>query len=127
MLQVGPNIIAMYPSTSTFVAIGQLAIVILVMFSYPLQVHPCRNCLDKVFHHKHKHVPIPRPDTVDDEDELSDEVEDEHASLDMSDAKHIVLTVGIVTLGFLVAFFVNDLQLGKSFVSTLTDTLTGLL
>ena len=40
----------MYPSTSLFIAIGQLAIVILVLFSYPLQVHPCRNCLDKIFH-----------------------------------------------------------------------------
>ena len=48
--QVGPNIIAMYPSTSLFIAVGQVAIAILVMFSYPLQVHPCRNCLDKVFH-----------------------------------------------------------------------------
>ena len=47
---VGANIIAMYPSTSLFVAVGQLAIAILVLFSYPLQVHPCRNCLDKVFH-----------------------------------------------------------------------------
>ena len=34
-LQVGPNIIAMYPSTSLFIAVGQLAIVILVMFFYP--------------------------------------------------------------------------------------------
>ena len=43
----------MYPSTSLFIAVGQLAIAILVMFSYPLQVHPCRNCLDKVFHAGH--------------------------------------------------------------------------
>jgi len=35
-MQVGANIIAMYPSTSLFVAVGQLAILILVLFSYPL-------------------------------------------------------------------------------------------
>jgi amino acid permease len=47
---VGANIIAMYPSTSLFIAVEQAAIVVLVLFSYPLQVHPCRNCLDKIFH-----------------------------------------------------------------------------
>lgn len=38
--RVGANIIEMYPH-STLVAIAQVAIVILVMASYPLQVHPC--------------------------------------------------------------------------------------
>lgn len=31
-----------------FVAGGRVAIVILVIFSYPLQAHPCRASLDKV-------------------------------------------------------------------------------
>ncbi|CAO3701631.1 unnamed protein product [Rhizopus microsporus] len=42
------NIIMEYPS-SYFVAGGRLAMVILVVFSYPLQAHPCRASLDKVF------------------------------------------------------------------------------
>lgn len=33
---------------SGFVAGGRLAIVILVVFSYPLQAHPCRASLDKI-------------------------------------------------------------------------------
>lgn len=33
---------------SIFVAGGRLAIVILVVFSYPLQAHPCRASLDKI-------------------------------------------------------------------------------
>lgn len=35
---VGTNIITMYPSTSLFVCIGRLSIVILTLCSYPLQV-----------------------------------------------------------------------------------------
>ncbi|KAG0225899.1 hypothetical protein BGW42_004053 [Actinomortierella wolfii] len=44
---VGSNIILMYNSGMT-ITIGRIAIVILVMFSFPLQCHPCRACLDKV-------------------------------------------------------------------------------
>ncbi|KAH9926959.1 transmembrane amino acid transporter protein-domain-containing protein [Fomitopsis serialis] len=103
--KVGANIIAMYPSTSLFIAIGQFAIAILVMFSYPLQVHPCRNCLDKVFHIGHV------------------EVEDEHGgSPDMSPLKHILLTVTIVVCGFAIAFFVDDLQMVLSFVGSTGST-----
>jgi len=44
---VGSNIIQMY-NDSMLVTVGRIAIVILVMFSFPLQCHPCRACLDKV-------------------------------------------------------------------------------
>ncbi|KAJ8079524.1 hypothetical protein PM082_011111 [Marasmius tenuissimus] len=108
---VGANIIAMYPSTSLFVAVGQLAIVILVLFSYPLQVHPCRNCLDKVFH-AGEAVAAPSP-----EDEDAD-----HASHDMSPTKHTVLTLAIVGAGFAIAYFVNDLQMVLSFVGSTGST-----
>ncbi|CAF9910173.1 MAG: hypothetical protein HETSPECPRED_009636 [Heterodermia speciosa] len=41
------NIVGMYPP-SVSSTIGKAAIVILVMFSYPLQVHPCRASVDAV-------------------------------------------------------------------------------
>ena len=108
--QVGANIIAMYPSTSLFIAVGQLAIAILVMFSYPLQVHPCRNCLDKVFHAGH--VLPAKADSLEDVDDA--EVEDEHGgSPDMSPLKHNLLTIGIVVAGFTIAYFIDDLQMGE--------------
>jgi amino acid permease len=45
--EVGGNIVAQYtPSSSA--TIGRAAIVVLVMFSYPLQVHPCRASVDAV-------------------------------------------------------------------------------
>ncbi|KAH6915912.1 vacuolar amino acid transporter 5 [Coprinopsis sp. MPI-PUGE-AT-0042] len=126
---VGPNIIAMYPSTSLFVAMGQLAIVINFLCSYPLQVHPCRNCLDKVLnpdHSPHAEVKAQTPNTAvtvaaDEEDE--EEVdEDEHAHVAMSPLRHTVLTSLIVASGFTIAYLVDDLQLVLSFVGSTGST-----
>jgi amino acid permease len=44
---IGGNIVSMYPP-SVSSTIGRAAIVVLVMFSYPLQVHPCRASIDAV-------------------------------------------------------------------------------
>lgn len=44
---INSNIISMYP-TSIIVTCGQLAIAMLVLFSYPLQCHPCRNSIHKI-------------------------------------------------------------------------------
>ena len=41
-------VIIIIDPSSLFVAGGRLAIVILVVFSYPLQAHPCRASLDKI-------------------------------------------------------------------------------
>ncbi|CED85404.1 Amino acid transporter protein [Phaffia rhodozyma] len=46
--KVKSNIVEMYSDSSLFVALGRLGIVLMVLFSYPLQVHPCRAALDKV-------------------------------------------------------------------------------
>ncbi|KAH7890796.1 vacuolar amino acid transporter 5 [Phlebopus sp. FC_14] len=108
---VGANIIAMYPSTSLFIAVGQLAIVVLILFSYPLQVQPCRNCLDKIFLTRMKPV-----------SEGGDDEMDEHAAGDMSLFKHTVLTAAIIILGFAVAYKVDDLQMVLSFVGSTGST-----
>jgi len=100
----------MYPSTSLFIAIGQLAIVVLIMFSYPLQVQPCRISLDKIFHAGDP-VKVPSGDD-DDEEEV---VDDDHAVTDMSFFKHTLLTTGIIGSGFVIAYFVDNLQMGISF------------
>lgn len=130
---VGANIIAMYPSTSLFVAFGQLAIAILVLFSYPLQLHPCRNCLDKVFGfgkarkgEKGKKMLVEEEGEeatvvdeatadVDDVDVEEEVVDEDHAGAEMSTVKHTLLTAGIIASGFTTAYFVDDLQMGVSF------------
>lgn len=124
--KVGANIIAMYPSTSLFVAVGQLAIVIMVMFSYPLQVHPARNCLDKILHPDHA-VPrikpqTPGPNTPRGNADSDDEDDDDHAHADMSPLKHTVLTAIIVGAGFALAYVVDDLKLVLAFVGSTGST-----
>ncbi|KAL0953758.1 hypothetical protein HGRIS_004947 [Hohenbuehelia grisea] len=118
--KVGANIIAMYPSTSLFIAVGQLAIVVLVLFSYPLQVHPCRNCLDKVFHAGEVPVKAPSADEEDEEDE--GENLDEAPSHEMSPLKHTVLTAAVITGSFTIAYIVDDLRLVLSFVGSTGST-----
>lgn len=107
---VGANIIAMYPASTIFIAVGQLAIVVLVLFSYPLQIQPCRNSLDKVFH----------PQTAP-KDSEEDEI-DEHEGPELSTVKHTVLTVGLIASTFTIAYFVNDLQMGLFFSGSLAPT-----
>lgn len=102
----------MYPSTSLFIAIGQLAIVILVLFSYPLQVHPCRNCLDKVFHAGDSSSVV-KPVSTAEDDQDAGVVDEDHADHEMSPLKHTLLTAAIISCGFAIAFFVDDLQLGN--------------
>ena len=105
--QVGANIIAMYPSTSTFIAVGQLAIATLVMFSYSLQVRLCHNSLDKIFYPGNKVTKPATTESDDEDDGLS--VIDDHGAEDMSTFKHTPLTVAITLSGFMIAYFVDDL------------------
>lgn len=108
----------MYPATSLFIAVGQLAIAILVLFSYPLQVHPCRNCLDKVFHFGQSPdavKPIAEGSDEAEEEEEEEEVDDDHGHAEMSNLKHLLLTAAIVFSGFTIAYVVDDLQIGKVF------------
>ncbi|VDB94265.1 unnamed protein product [Peniophora sp. CBMAI 1063] len=120
---VGANIIAMYPSTSLFVAVGQLAIAILVLFSYPLQVHPCRNCLDKVFSFGSSVEKGKLASAQDDEDEDDESVTDaDHSGGEMSVAKHTALTSLIVAGGFTIAYFVDNLEMVLSFVGATGST-----
>ncbi|KIK61722.1 hypothetical protein GYMLUDRAFT_42750 [Collybiopsis luxurians FD-317 M1] len=109
---VGANIIAMYPAKSLFVAIGQVAIVILVLFSYPLQVHPCRNCLDKVFH----------AGEIMKQADNEEEAVDDHGSGAMSNTKHTILTVAIIVSTFTIAYLVDDLKIVLSFVGSTGST-----
>jgi len=119
--KVGANIIQMYPSTSLFVAFGQLAIVVLVLFSYPLQVQPCRNCLDKVFGHHHQ-KPVNEQNGNENAEDEDDEPESEMLPIEMSLVKHTGLTALIVAGGYLVAYFVHDLQIVLAFVGSTGST-----
>jgi amino acid permease len=110
----------MYPASSLFIAIGQLAIVVLVLVSYPLQVHPCRNCLDKVFGGAVQHKAVPTSEAEAEEVEL---LEDEHhGSNEMTRFKHTALTAAIIGSGFVIAYFVDDLRTVLAFVGSTGST-----
>lgn len=106
----------MYPSTSLFIAIGQAAIVILVLFSYPLQILPCRDSLDKVFHS----FQAQPPKAITEDGDLDNFEDPDHAHIEMTPLKHTLLTSAIVGLGFIIALFVDDLRIGAPPLSNYT-------
>ncbi|KAI8889383.1 hypothetical protein K501DRAFT_238695 [Backusella circina FSU 941] len=92
------NIILEYPQ-SYFVAFGRLAIVILVIFSYPLQAHPCRACLDKVLDFDKKEF-----------------------QSTISKKKYILITSAIIIISYLIAITVTELDLVLAFVGSTGST-----
>ncbi|KAI8327611.1 transmembrane amino acid transporter protein-domain-containing protein [Blakeslea trispora] len=94
------NIILEYPQTH-FVALGRLAIVILVIFSYPLQAHPCRASIDKIL------------DTI------------QHKPTEVSesfDRRYWIVTTSIVVLSYFVAISISQLDIVLSFVGSTGST-----
>ncbi|CAG8554824.1 2814_t:CDS:10 [Acaulospora colombiana] len=127
--KVGANIMAMYPATSLFIAFGQLAIVILVLFSYPLQVHPCRNCLDKIVDAVFKKqqptsTPVANGNGHAEHEEDEDADYDHGAHDEAGPLRHTLLTAAIIISGFSIAYFVNSLQIGSFPFFSLLPVLT---
>ena len=80
-------------------------------------MHPCRNCLDKVFHFGQSLSTVkPVVHGDEGEEEEDDEDDDDHGHSEMSKTKHFVLTMAIVASGFLIALMVDDLQIGTYFL-----------
>lgn len=141
--KVGANIITMYPSTSLFVCFGRVSIVILTLCSYPLQVHPCRAALDKVFsrtQHDRPSLPILGNGDAGYSDGQDDEVDQGNGSAhqalltpvaepaatvgqgEMSLQRLCVLTGIILTSTFVIALCVDDLGLVLGYVGSVGST-----
>lgn len=136
---LGDNIIAMYPSSSIFVAVGRLSIVLLTIFSYPLQVHPCRAAVDKVIYPP-RAVELPTDEEGNDGDERDDNDDDNEASQQESYeallrsaaaaaspdeiplGRWTIITACIVSTAFVVALLVDDLSIILGFVGSLGST-----
>ncbi|KAL2210110.1 hypothetical protein CC79DRAFT_1330503 [Sarocladium strictum] len=111
------NIVSMYP-TGAASTIGKAAIVVLVLFSIPLQVHPCRASLDAVMKWRpgraqpgggraNSPTPPPRSD---------------HATAPMSDTRFALLTTLILTLAYITALTVDSLDRMLAFVGSTGST-----
>ncbi|KAF9428564.1 hypothetical protein BGZ94_001909 [Podila epigama] len=140
---VGSNIIQMYDD-SMLVTVGRIAIVILVMFSFPLQCHPCRACLDKVLlaagsfwestrfgkpSDPSQYSSLPGGSSAggpgQDEDTLaSPELLDAHGDpiVVQSELKYIIMTLGILIGSYIIAITVTELEVVLSIVGSTGST-----
>ncbi|KAK5682254.1 hypothetical protein LTS10_005380 [Elasticomyces elasticus] len=126
------NIVAQY-TPSVFSTIGRAAIVVLVMFSYPLQVHPCRASVDAVSKW--------RPQTGSKrESNRADEFtpaggSPSRSSLlsgtqkvmrpkpeDMSELRFAIITTAIIILSYIVAMTVSSLDKVLAYVGSTGST-----
>lgn len=94
--RVGSNILDSYPG-GLLITTCRIGIAVLVLFSYPLQVHPCRASLLKIF--------------------TSDEASEQPGS-----RLHTVLTVGILVTTYAVAMAVQQLDLVLGYVGATGST-----
>ncbi|RSM11933.1 hypothetical protein CEP52_002822 [Fusarium oligoseptatum] len=103
------NIVSMYP-TGAASTIGKAAIVVLVTFSVPLQVHPCRASLDAVLKWRpnrhssgNRRTSTPLLPTA--------PANDHGAGSSMSDLRFAVITTVLLTFAYMTALSVTSLDL----------------
>jgi amino acid permease len=113
------NIVSMYP-TAAATTIARFAIVVLAMFSYPLQIHPCRESIDACM----KWRPGWRSRSQKTSLTRYSLVSNGAAKLrrDMSDMRFVVLTMVLVVLSFITAMIVRSLNLVLAFVGSTGST-----
>jgi amino acid permease len=123
---VGGNVAAMYPPglPST---IGRAAIVILVMFSYPLQVHPCRASVDAVLKWRWNRKPSfssadsspPRTMPLLSQSSASRQ---KPSADNMSETRFAAITTVIIVLSYIVAMTVSSLEAVLAYVGSTGST-----
>ncbi|KAG6040819.1 hypothetical protein E4U41_006990 [Claviceps citrina] len=115
------NIILMYP-TGVASTIGKAAIVVLVLFSIPLQVHPCRASLDAVLRWRPSrstsHNGRGEPALMN----SSAPRGDHGSSAPMTDTRFALLTTLILTLAYFTALSVSSLDRVLAFVGSTGST-----
>ncbi|CEL02998.1 Putative Amino acid transporter [Aspergillus calidoustus] len=118
---VGGNIVGMYPP-GLWATIGRAAIVILVMFSYPLQCHPCRASVDAVLRWR------PRPSASTNEGSphrhplLPGVPRRARTQEAMSDLRFSIITTSILILSYIVAMTVSSLEAVLAYVGSTGST-----
>ncbi|KAL1953249.1 hypothetical protein VTO42DRAFT_3364 [Malbranchea cinnamomea] len=117
---IGGNIVSMYAPSLTS-TIARAAIVVLVMFSYPLQVHPCRASADAVLKWRwnpkgasgstasspQRNPLIPRPN---------------QPPREMGDIRFAAITTVILVLSYIVAMTVSSLEAVLAYVGSTGST-----
>ncbi|KAL3434005.1 transmembrane amino acid transporter protein-domain-containing protein [Aspergillus tetrazonus] len=119
---VGGNIVGMYPP-GVWATIGRAAIVILVMFSYPLQCHPCRASVDAVLHWRPKRFTRSRSEGSPHRHPLLPAgPRGSRTPEPMSDLRFSVITTSILILSYIVAMSVSSLEAVLAYVGSTGST-----
>ncbi|KAI4275593.1 MAG: hypothetical protein LQ337_003105 [Flavoplaca oasis] len=117
------NIVSMY-SSSISSTIAKAAIVVMVMFSYPLQVHPCRASIDAVI----KWRPIKRSESPGSSPSrlislLPGAKVSPQARVDgMGETRFAAITTAIIVLSYIVAMTVSSLEKVLAYVGSTGST-----
>lgn len=117
---IGGNIVSMYPA-SISATIGRAAIVVLVMFSYPLQVHPCRASVDAVLKWRPARQPN-RNDVSPHRFPLLPRSSPNRAPEPMNDLRFAAITSSIIILSFITAMTVTSLEAVLAYVGSTGST-----
>ncbi|KAI9802566.1 MAG: hypothetical protein M1833_001638 [Piccolia ochrophora] len=130
---VAGNLIGMYPPAIAS-TIGKAAIVVLVMFSYPLQVHPCRASIDAVlkwrpssFHSSSSREPA---NSSPSRTLLLGPARSHHSSRSataaadggMSDTRFAAITSVVIIASYVVAMTVSSLEMVLAYVGSTGST-----
>jgi amino acid permease len=115
------NIVSMYP-TAAASTIGRLAIVILVMFSYPLQIHPCRASIDACLRWRPR-----RRSPAEGSPSRNTLINNTQKPMipqtrEMSDYKFAIVTTCLIVLTFITAMTVSSLEKVLAYVGSTGST-----
>jgi len=121
---VAGNIVAQYiPSVAS--TIGKAAIVVLVMFSYPLQVHPCRASVDAVL--KWRPIKLTSSETTPSSgsptrSSLLGRSPTKPSRGEMGETRFAAITTAIIILSYIVAMTVSSLEKVLAYVGSTGST-----
>jgi amino acid permease len=129
------NIVSMYPAAVAS-TIGRAAIVILVMFSYPLQVHPCRASVDAVLRWRPRGRTDPGNDSAGVGEESSTtgpsarllsprpgpRAGSQQPAAEITDTRFAILTSAIIIASYIVAMTVSSLEAVLAYVGSTGST-----
>ncbi|KAH7081144.1 transmembrane amino acid transporter protein-domain-containing protein [Paraphoma chrysanthemicola] len=115
------NIVSMYP-TAAASTIGRLAIVILVMFSYPLQIHPCRASIDACMkwrpRRRNRSESSPSRHTLIE----GNQKRNMPRNREMSDYRFAIVTTILIIMTFITAMTVSSLEKVLAYVGSTGST-----
>jgi len=123
---VGGNIVGQYaPSVSA--TIGRAAIVVLVMFSYPLQVHTCRASVDAVLKWRPKSMSRSKSSTSSSVDSSPPRnipllTAGKKQNDELGETRFAAITTGIIILSYIVAITVSSLEAVLAYVGSTGST-----